>query len=159
MAVEVWYAYVTRYLKPVLTVLRDLHESEWRSGTRMDPVPGALEWALPWGMDDGNGLVRLTVFSEYDPERGRTWARVVVAADTAAFMGPGTGRVTLPRFTAWNGGRTEEEPAEKPAPRPDAGLTRRMAEALLTGVGGAPGSLREEPGGEFSFGVAMDVDK
>ncbi|WP_234433851.1 hypothetical protein [Streptomyces rimosus] len=49
------------------------------------------------------------------------------------------------------------EPAAPPgsAPRPDARLTRGMAEALLEGVGGVPGSLREEPGGEYSFGVSM----
>ncbi|MFH8406734.1 hypothetical protein ACH4FX_18350 [Streptomyces sp. NPDC018019] len=31
-----------------------------------------------------------------------------------------------------------------------------MAEALRAGVGGVPGSLREEPGGEYSFGVTME---
>ncbi|MFD7666114.1 hypothetical protein [Streptomyces sp. NPDC059788] len=159
MAVEIWHAYVVRYLEPVLEVCRDVHRREWRAGTRINPVPGALEWTLPWGMDDGNGLVRLTVFSEYVPERGKTWARVVVAAGTAAFMGPGTGDVALPRFTAWGGEWVTKgaPPAPEPAPRPDARLTRGMAEALLTGVGGVPGSLREEPGGEFSFGVAMDA--
>ncbi|MFH9424231.1 hypothetical protein [Streptomyces sp. NPDC017529] len=70
---------------------------------------------MPWGMDDGNGLVRLTVFSEYVPERTETWARVVAAA-ARGFMGPGTGRVTLPRFTAWGGEQ----------------LTRGIAEALLS---------------------------
>ncbi|MEU7205021.1 hypothetical protein [Streptomyces sp. NPDC045470] len=158
MAVEVWHAHVLQYLEPLLEVCRGVHLRERRAGTWMDPVPGALEWTLPWSMDDGNGLVRLTVFSEYVPERGRTWARVVVAADTAAFMGPGTGGVTLPRFRDWGGGRAAQSdpPSQGPAPRPDTRLTRGMAEALLAGVGGVPDSLREEPGGEFSFGVPMD---
>ncbi|MEU7154957.1 hypothetical protein [Streptomyces chrestomyceticus] len=157
MAVEIWHAHVIRYLEPVLEACRDVHRRERRAGTWMDPVPGALEWTLPWGMDDGNGLVRLTVFSEYVPERGKTWARVIVAADTAAFMGPGTGNVSLPRHTSWGGGRPVQDapPTPGPAPRPDARLTRGMAEALLAAVGGVPDSLREEPGGEFSFGVPM----
>ncbi|WP_158813364.1 hypothetical protein [Streptomyces rimosus] len=158
MAVEVWYAYVNQYLEPVLAACREVYQRELRAGTHWEPMPGALEWTLPFGMDDGNGLVRLTVFSEYVPERSETWARVAVAADTAAFGGPGTGDVALPRYAAWGGERRGvREPAAPPgpAPRPDARLTRGMAEALLKGVGGVPGSLREEPGGEYSFGVSM----
>ncbi|MEU7255492.1 hypothetical protein AB0B21_06755 [Streptomyces rimosus] len=158
MAVEVWYAYVNRYLEPVLAACREVYQAELRAGTHWYPVPGALEWTLPFGMDDGNGLVRLTVVSEYVPERSETWARVAVAAGTAAFMGLGTGDVALPRYTDGGGEiRGVREPAAPPgsAPRPDARLTRGMAEALLEGVGGVPGSLREEPGGEYSFGVSM----
>ncbi|MFK8848659.1 hypothetical protein [Streptomyces sp. Ac-502] len=160
MAVESWHAYVIRYLEPLLEVCRDVHRREQRAGTWTNPVPGALEWTLPWGLDDGNGLVRLTVFSEHGPERDKTWARVVVAADTTAFMGPGTGAAAPPRFTARGSGRATQgdPPAPGPTPRPDTRLTRGMAEALLAGVGGVPDSLCEEPGGEYSFGVPMDLE-
>lgn len=160
MAVEIWQATVLGHVKPVLEASRDRCRRERRDGTVLPPFPGVLEWTLPWGMDDGNGLVRLTVFSEYAPERTETWARVVVAAAARGFMGPGTGRVGLPRFTAWGGewvtpADEAQQPGVKGAPRPDEQLTRGMAEALLKGVGGVPESLREEPGGEFSFGVSM----
>ncbi|MEU2791592.1 hypothetical protein [Streptomyces sp. NPDC007100] len=160
MAVEIWHATVLGHVKPVLEASRDRCRRERREGTFLPPFPGVLEWTLPWGMDDGNGLVRLTVFSEYVPERTETWTRVVVAAAARGFMGPGTGDVALPRFTARGGewvtpAGEAPQPDAQDAPRPDGPLTRGMAEALLKGVGGVPDSLREEPGGEFSFGVSL----
>ncbi|MFJ3981569.1 hypothetical protein [Streptomyces fungicidicus] len=64
------------------------------------PVAGVVEWTLPYGMADGNGLVRLTVYTEVVPDTHERRIRVVVAAAARAWH-QDDGRVSLPRFTDW----------------------------------------------------------
>lgn len=160
MAVEYWYAYVARRLGPLVDLHRSGYAAERAAGQlNPDPVAGVVEWTLPYGMDDGNGLVRLTVFTEVVPDTHERRIRVVVAAAARGWL-QDEGRVSLPRFTGAGAEsvrpRLESDPAvATDVPRPDRPLTRGMAEALCAAVGGLPGSLREEPGGEVGFAVAV----
>ncbi|MFM9441498.1 hypothetical protein [Streptomyces acidiscabies] len=153
MAVDVWHEYVARELGPVLAVLVA------RAGKpREEPVPGALEWTLPWGMDDGNGLVRVTVFTEIVPESFERRVRVVVAAAAKGFLEDG-GKLALPRYADWGAeyarSRSEiDADSSRRVPPPDGPLTRGMAEHLCRALGGLPDTLSEEPGGEVGFSVA-----
>ncbi|MFF8596720.1 hypothetical protein ACF061_35950 [Streptomyces sp. NPDC015220] len=123
-------------------------------------MAGGVERTLPYGMDDGNGLVRLTVFTEVVPVSHERRIRVVVAAAARGWH-QDDGRVALPRFTDWGAEyvRSRQERADATAmtdlPRPDGPLTRGMAKALCAAVGGLTESLREEPGGEVGFAVAV----
>ncbi|WP_416968896.1 hypothetical protein [Streptomyces sp. 4F14] len=152
MAVEVWHDYIASELRPVLAVLAA------RAGKRRDdPVPGALEWTLPWGMDDGNGLVRVTVFTEIVPESYERRIRVVVAAAARGFLEDG-GKLALPRYADWGAeyarSRSEiDADTGRRVPPPDGKLTRGMAEHLCLALGGLPDTLSEEPGGEVAFSV------
>ncbi|MBD0419307.1 hypothetical protein H0H10_09005 [Streptomyces sp. TRM S81-3] len=158
MAVEYWHAYVARQLRPLIDLRRADYAAQRATGDlNSEPVEGVVEWTLPYGMDDGNGLVRLTVFTEVVPDTYERRIRVVVAAAARGWH-QDNGRVALPRFTEW--GAEYIRPRRKTnatadVPRPDGPLTRGMAEALCTAVGGLPDSLREEPGGEFGFAVAV----
>ncbi|MDT0609127.1 hypothetical protein [Streptomyces lancefieldiae] len=160
MAVEYWHAYVVQNLKPLIDMRRRDHAAERAAGDLgADPMAGVVEWTLPYGMDDGNGLVRLTVFTEVVPETHERRIRVVVAAATRGWT-QDDGKVSLPRFTGWGSEyvrprREIEDAAALDVPRPDGPLTQGMAEALCAAVGGLPESLREEPGGEVGFSVAV----
>ncbi|MET8982439.1 hypothetical protein ABZX85_43360 [Streptomyces sp. NPDC004539] len=159
MAVEVWHDYVARELGPVLAVLAARPGERKEEGDALaDPVPGALEWTLPWGMDDGNGLVRVTVFTEIVPESYARRIRVVVAAAARGFLEDG-GRLALPRYADWGAGYGSshgETEAGGPGrvPPPDRELTRGMAEHLCLALGGLPHTLSDEPGGEVGFSIA-----
>ncbi|MET9777834.1 hypothetical protein ABZ023_26870 [Streptomyces sp. NPDC006367] len=163
MAVEYWHAYVAEKLGPFIDLCRADYLAQRAAGDLgSDPVDGVVEWSLPYGMDDGNGLVRLTLFTEVVPDTYERRIRVVVAAAARGWL-QDDGRVTLPRFTDRDTGlrpRRESDAASgddprSDDPRPDGPLTRGMAEALCAAVGGIPGSLCEEPGGEFGFSVAV----
>ncbi|MET9293285.1 hypothetical protein [Streptomyces sp. NPDC003077] len=187
MVAEYWYAYVLAHLEPVLRVCREVYERNTEGGTVWPAVDGMLEWTLPWGMDDGEGLVRLSVVEERGRGDGVPRARVAVAAKAEPFAFGRPTTVPLPRYRPEDSqvvrvaGEAAAEPAPRPGsalrpepphqpepaprpepphqpaptPRPDPDLTRRMARALLEGVGGEPESWREEPGGECSFAVRL----
>ncbi|MEU7567094.1 hypothetical protein AB0A99_13950 [Streptomyces fradiae] len=118
-------------------------------------IDGALEWTVPWGMDDGNGLVRLTVVHEPGTWSEDLRVRVVVAAGARAFDGSGT-RIHLPRYTGWEYG---SPPPSVELSEPDRALTRSMAEYLRKHTGGDTSSLREEPGGALSFPVVVPTGR
>jgi len=153
MAVEVWHDYVARELRPVLAVLAARPaERKAEAVIGADPVPGALEWTLPWGMDDGNGLVRVTLFTEIVPETYARRIRVVVAAAARGFL-QGGGRLALPRYDHARSRAEAEDDGPHQVPPPDRELTRGMAEHLCQAVGGLPDTLSDEPGGEVGFSV------
>ncbi|MEV7794365.1 hypothetical protein [Streptomyces sp. NPDC087512] len=159
MAVEYWHAYVADRLRPFIDLSRRGYAERRAAGDlNTDPVPGAVEWTLPYGMDDGNGLVRLTVFTEVVPETHERRIRVVVAAAARGWL-QDNGKVALPRFTDWGSDyarlRRDDTAAAPGGPGTDGPLTRGMAQALGTAVGGLPGTLRPEPGGEVSFAVTV----
>ncbi|MHC5907049.1 hypothetical protein ACVNF4_24590 [Streptomyces sp. S6] len=156
MAVEGWHDYVARELRPVLAVLAARPGERRGEGVvGADPVPGALEWTLPWGMDDGNGLVRVTLVTEIVPETYERRIRVVVAAGARGFL-QGGGRLALPRYGDWGAedarSRAEAD-GSRQVPPPDRELTRGMAEHLCLALGGLPDTLSDEPGGEVGFSV------
>ncbi|QNP74565.1 hypothetical protein IAG44_37335 [Streptomyces roseirectus] len=149
MAVEAWHDYLTRQLRPVLEVLTARPVQHRKEGTPAAvPVPGTLEWTLPWPMDDGNGLVRVTVFTEIVPPPHGRRVRVVVAAVARGFLEDG-GRLTLPRY--W-----PTDPPPTPTPEvstPDRELTWSMAAHLCRTLDGLPETLTEEPTGEAGFSL------
>ncbi|WP_217145707.1 hypothetical protein [Streptomyces sp. AC627_RSS907] len=160
MAVEYWHAHVVENLGPLIDLRRRACAAARAAGDPgVEPMTGVVEWTLPYGMDDGNGLVRLTVFTEVVPDTHERRLRVVVAAASRGWH-QDDGKVSLPRFTDWGAEyvrprRETEDASALDAPRPDGPLTRGMAEALCAAVGGLPESLREEPGGEVGFAVAV----
>ncbi|MEV5886612.1 hypothetical protein AB0L74_28610 [Streptomyces sp. NPDC052020] len=113
---------------------------------------GVQEWTVPWGMDDGTVVVRLTIIR--DPEsagcRRPVRGRVVVAAGARGFERTGA-EVGLPRFTDdLSQARGFADLDER-----DRSLTKSLTLELVEGVDGEVTSIREEAGGALSFGVLL----
>ncbi|MGI5484940.1 hypothetical protein [Streptomyces lavendofoliae] len=149
---ETWQAEMYKYLSAMLEGCRSViarRQPHVSGGELM----GALEWTLPWGMDDGIGLVRLTVVQDREsggwdkPFRGR----VVVAAGSKGFGGSDAD-VQLPRYT---GGEFRPTAPTVELDERDRTLTKHMADYLLERVDGEASSLREEAGGSLSFTVVL----
>ncbi|MFH8447730.1 hypothetical protein ACH4CD_00715 [Streptomyces fungicidicus] len=104
-----------------------------------DPVGGVVEWTLPYGMDDGNGLVRLD--ARLAPGRRQGVPPALHRLGRATYVRPSR---------EWSAA-----PAATDVPRPDGPLTHGMAKALCEAVGGLPASLHEEPGGEVAFAIPV----
>jgi hypothetical protein len=146
MTVDVWNRYVLVRLQALLAVFPPVIADQEDRNIVPRAMDGTLEWTLPWGMDDGNGNVRLTLV-EADSAWGRPKrVRVVVSAKAAKFSDLVDGEVPLPRYNP------DAPPAHNAPKQTTAG---RMAEYLLEHTGGDVDSLRVEADGSRSFTVAV----
>jgi hypothetical protein len=146
-----WRHETLKYLRGMLEGCRSVIAAQDPNVSGLELL-GVQEWTVPWGMDDGIVVVRLTVIR--DPEsagyRRPVWGRVVVAAGAWGFEGVGV-EVGLPRFTDdFSKARGFADLDER-----DRSLTKSLALDLLEGVDGEVTSMREEAGGALSFRVLL----
>ncbi|MFJ8715763.1 hypothetical protein ACIRD9_21665 [Streptomyces violaceus] len=145
-----WRRDTLEYLRGMLRGCRSVIENN--SGVSGLELVGVQEWTVPWGMDDGIIVVRLTVIR--DPEStGRNLpirGRVVVAAGARGFGWDGF-EVELPRYTDEFSqvGRSVDLNGQ------DRSLTKSLTLDLLGGVDGELASIREEAGGALSFTLPL----
>ncbi|MGW0964629.1 hypothetical protein [Streptomyces sp. NPDC002516] len=115
---------------------------------------GVQEWTIPWEMDDGISIVRLTVARDREVQgNSPIAARVLVAAGGTGEYGP---TVKLPHYAKqeYTGSFSQESEFVELSER-HRKSTKWWADFLLKGVSGDPASLREEPGGAMSFRVLL----
>jgi hypothetical protein len=144
-----WAAYVQRHLNALLMVCPPL-VAEVRSHHIIPrSIEGVLEWTLPWGMDDGEGNVRLTVIDASEGWEKPLRVRVAVATVAKPFVLGEETRVDLPRYI---------EPRDTSLVTQgygDAELAHRMAAYLVAHVHGDTDSLRQDANGYWSFTVVV----
>jgi hypothetical protein len=149
--IDVWQASVLRHLNALLMVCPPLiaytRSHYHTNGTALD---GVLEWTLPYGMDDGEGNVRLTLI-----EASAAWGkplrvRVAVAAVAKPFIFMQKTIMDLPRYTE-NG-----DVSVTTTECGNAELAHRIAAYLVANVnGGDADTLRADANGYWSFTVVV----
>jgi hypothetical protein len=141
MVDPVWHVLTNAYLKDMLELCRSAMQRQVDKNISAT-FPGALELTLPWGMDDGDAVVRRTGTGDHHPERGGSDQRrfaVVVFAEAVRFGEA----LDPPRFP----GRDGAPERRRSVPT----LARSIAEYLREQTGGEP--LEEVGDGSLRFAV------
>jgi len=157
MTLEVWQRAVHEHLMDAFALCK-IYVLRARKRRFIQSIDFVLEMTIPWGMDDGEGMVRLTILEapydrlanrKSDPRR----VKVVVAADARPFQNhtnDPNGIVDVPRFYgALKPWERVPEDAVKQQYRPVSTLTTRMGTYLQEQTQGEP--LKDENDGSVSF--------